>query len=329
MDSMPTVRRQTGKTKGTEKVAIRDSGQTFAEDRHPGQDEWILLLCRGLDPGVEARLAGHLSRCEACQALLAAIPRPPRRIFGRPMLAPAGKSVLEIEAEVDNLLRLLNGRTGPIAIAGTWDSEIFLNQLVARTVTRLERVGWSCEIKDAAREIQPVPIRPNVDLLVLLDAPWLENLQSWRQETAPGHIILTGELDVWKKVGIEPDVTLVDHARPRLIESFEKRFTEALSRIPQSARAALLANALCVDWPFALIKEDLVNFSGDVPLLAVDAAPGQPSGKMSVESPWIARHVLCNNPALVARVWSDASRIPIPYELRARLGLRAREWGWV
>ena len=296
---------------------------------HPDIDVWLLFLRNGLDAATHTTLSNHLEACKFCRTELATVPGPPRRIFGRPCLDPDGESAIETENHATHLLRLLDNRPGVFILAGDRRSETMVNKVLALAISRRRRSrSWSSFVVGQSWVCAPSEVSGSTDLVCVLDGAWPDGNEAWLKADRLKRVILTGDVDVWKKAGVQPDIVVTKTGRSESQGQFEEQFLRATAECPLSLRAGLLASALGVDWPLRLMEGELHSFSGPVPLISTEAAPGQPSGFFSLPSPWLARGILSEKPALATGLLADFVGVPgLPEELRTRVERRIREHG--
>jgi hypothetical protein len=290
---------------------------------HPSSVDWALFLRSGVPVSRSVEMAEHLGKCGLCRAVFDELRSPPRRILGRPLPAHTGVRLLDLEAETRKLLDSI--RQSPvIRIGGSWHSETLLYQVLALAVARLERQGCGVAIAGLVRSGDTPPPVPNHPIAVLLEAPSYVGFDSWLKPQAGQTLILTGETEVWLRRGSQPDIVMENSTVESDLATYLERIEGGVRGASPVVRAGVLANALLVDWPRALIEPDYLAGS-PMPFVSVEDLAAQSTGYVSVEGQWLASHFLRRDPQLAAALRHDLEAVEprLPENARSRL---ARQW---
>lgn len=293
---------------------------------HPSSVVWALFLRTGLPMSRTADMAEHLGICGRCRKVVDALPSPPRRILGRPVPAPPGVTILDLENETRKLLSQI--RAGSvIRIGGAWHSETLLYQVLALAIARLERQRADVCIAGLVRHLDASPPPPPRPIAILLEAPTYKGFERWLEPEATQTRILVGETEAWLRQGMHPDLVMERDAAESDLVSYMERIEGGARSDRRVVRAAVLASALSVDWPMTLLEPAYLE-GAPLPFVSVEDLAAQPTGYVSVEGQWLAGHVLRNQPQLAEALWRDLRAVDsgLPESMRFRLARQWRHW---
>lgn len=269
---------------------------------HPSSGDLRRMLDGELLPRARSEeIAVHLDRCVSCQSALLNLPTPPHRIFGRPVhqASPASPDVLKTAVRrLADLITESRGRA--VLVAGNWQDEPLVYEAVSIAAARACRTSGSRAYRGALFR-GGAASAPGSELAVLLDAPRHAALEAWRRPQPHQTFVLIGEANDWSAIGCRPDVEVT--AIPdqhRLQRAIDQVLTAAHSSDP-AVRAAVLANALHLDWRADLIPP-VSTGPANSPFIQVCDDQGAAYSMVCVAGgAWLAGHVVGEDRRLSAR----------------------------
>jgi hypothetical protein len=295
--------------------------------KHPDQAAWKAFSIGSVDSKTHSALSEHLSICTGCQKIVEETPPPPCRVFGRPALEPSLQSILIAEGYAREVLRHVGKHEETFVIAGDLKSEGLVDQVLSMVVFRMSSRRL-CQVVDVFQNRYPRAIVPDSDVVVFMDATWFPERDAWRFQLGEKHVIFTGDIEAWRSAGVDPDLVVKAGSDPQTAEDFSRRFKRAALEWPPSLRAGLFSSAVGVDWPVALAGGITAYDAAESPLVTVGSGFRHIPEYLSLQSAWMARKILLEEPEIAGRLRSDMRSIDMPKPLLCWIEDRARRSGF-
>jgi hypothetical protein len=214
---------------------------------HPSLKELKTFMEGGISLPRSREVALHVAECADCQHQALAFPPAPARVFGRPVHGVETNSPPAIERDVRRLTSWISRNQGAVLrLAGPWWAEYLVYQILAIALARSQKKQSYAVCGNVF--LGTLPAVPETRVAVLLDAPSYKDVGAWARPHADLAIILVGESTAWGRVGQAANWTVTGNPDPTALEYYREKVRRAARSRNRFVRAAVLANALHMDW---------------------------------------------------------------------------------